>query len=224
MKVEVVNASRRIGDTQVWSNLNYFFSPGSIHVVTGVSGSGKSTLLNCVGLVDRCSSGIISYDGVELNKASERSRRKYRSRHIGYLFQDYALVDYDTVRANIELGMVGVRSRRQKRVMVDRALERVDLRGRADSHIYELSGGQKQRVALARILVRDVSVILADEPTGALDDTNADMVMGLLRELAEEGVCVIVATHDTNVMDHADSRLDLDVQSKDHEATEASAR
>ena len=210
VNIDVVGGAKSIGGTVIWDDMNVSFAGGGVHVLTGSSGSGKSTLLNCIGLIDRCTAGQVLYDGTDLNGASGRTRRRYRRDRVGYLFQDYALVDYDTVRANIGLAMVGHRSRSARREAVDDALERVGLAGRGDSRVFQLSGGQKQRVALARLLVRDVAVVLADEPTGALDRDNGRMVLDLLQEMAGAGACVVSATHDPWVVERADTRFSLD--------------
>ncbi|MCZ9310242.1 ATP-binding cassette domain-containing protein [Corynebacterium uberis] len=209
--IKVTAARKRVGRRDVWSGLNCEFRKGALHAVVGASGAGKSTLLRCVGLTDRLSAGQVSYDSVDLNAASARERRQRRRASVGFLFQDYALMDFDTVRANVAFVHGGKLSRRASDRLIDGALEHVGLAGRGGERIHELNGAEKQRVALARILVRDVEVVLADEPTGALDMKNAEMVVGILSEYALAGACVIIATHDPWVVSHADSCVDLDI-------------
>lgn len=209
MHISVSQANKHIGSARILHDLNEDFAPSKIHALTGASGSGKSTLLNCIGLIDHFTDGNLHYGDKELNRASERLRRTLRRDHVGYLFQDYALVDYETVRTNIEYAMVGRYSRQERRRKISGALDRVGLADRADSRIFELSGGQRQRVALARNLVRNVDVVLADEPTGALDRENAKLVMQVLRDMASHGACVIVATHDSWIVDKCDTHLNL---------------
>ncbi|MCZ9309701.1 ABC transporter ATP-binding protein [Corynebacterium uberis] len=199
------NSSKKIAGRTFWSDMSVDFPAGSVTALTGPSGAGKSTLLNCLGCLDRPDSGTLSIDGVELGRASERLRRKARAHYIGYLFQDYALVDNESVYNNLRLAARGARPRS----FYDDLLKQVGLEGRGRDVVHQLSGGQQQRVAVARLLVRKPQVVLADEPTGALDPANAQMVLDHLWAMAREGACVVIATHDREIVQRCDAQLTL---------------
>lgn len=193
VRLSVRNASKSFGKRVLWSDVNLEVVAGEMLALRGASGSGKSTLLNCIGMLDDLDSGVIRIDGADAAKLSGRAVRKLRRESVGYLFQDYALVDDATVAQNLD---AAARPRLlQRRRPFAETLESVGLGGRERSKVYELSGGEQQRVALARLLVRPTRLVLADEPTAALDEANAAVVMTLLRHLAESGCAVVIATH-----------------------------
>lgn len=198
------------GQRTLWADVNLVAAPGSMTAVVGPSGSGKSTLLNCVGLLTEPASGTITFGGCDLLRLGPSAKRRFRRDKLGYLFQNYALIEDATVKANLQ---VATRTRslrgRAARAAMDEALRQVGLRGRLDDPIAQLSGGEQQRVALARILVRSPDLVIADEPTGALDDHNKDRVMAELRAMAERGAVVLIATHDQHVREACDSTLVL---------------
>ncbi|TDX77342.1 putative ABC transport system ATP-binding protein [Rathayibacter sp. PhB151] len=194
------------GRRTLWSGLDVTVASGSTLALTGASGSGKSTLLNCLGLLDAPDSGSIEVDGEELTRLRAHGRRRFRRDRLGYLFQSYALVDTATVEQNLAIAL-GERRGRSDRF--ERALERVGLAGRGRERVARLSGGEQQRVALARLLVKSPTLVLADEPTGALDAENSETVLDVLTELAGHGASVVVATHDRSIASWCDSRLHL---------------
>lgn len=182
---------------------------GSMTALTGPSGSGKSTLLNCVGLLARPTTGTIEFDGVELTSLGNRQAAKFRRSTLGYLFQDYALIENATVFENLALAMYTRGRARAAAPRMAALLEEVGLPGRIDERITHLSGGEQQRVALARVLIRNPRLVLADEPTGALDATNGHAVVDLLRRLANAGTTVLIATHSDEVRAACDANLAL---------------
>nr|WP_254304835.1 ATP-binding cassette domain-containing protein [Rathayibacter sp. VKM Ac-2835] len=190
----------------MWSGLDVTVASGSTLALTGASGSGKSTLLNCLGLLDAPDSGSIEVDGEELTRLRAHGRRRFRRDRLGYLFQSYALVDTATVEQNLAIAL-GERRGRSDRF--ERALDRVGLAGRGRERVARLSGGEQQRVALARLLVKSPTLVLADEPTGALDAENSETVLDVLTELAGHGASVVVATHDPGIASWCDERLHL---------------
>jgi putative ABC transport system ATP-binding protein len=192
------------GSRRLWTGLDVTLKPGQLTALTGPSGSGKSTLLNCLGLLERPTSGGIFFDGNEYSKYSAGKARKFRRDVLGYLFQNYALVENATVAQNLALAMKAGQT-----TMAD-ALDRVGLPGREREKISRLSGGEQQRVAVARLLVKQPRLVLADEPTGALDRTNTETVIALLRTMADEGACVVIATHDDWVRDQCDETVAVD--------------
>ena len=193
----------------LWENLSFDVPPHSITALTGPSGSGKSTLLNCIGALETPDSGSIQVFGTEVTKLGYRKARKYRHDYVGYLFQDYALIPDQTVYDNINLAARPNHIFPSKAMLtqVAEVLEQVGLAGYERRQVCELSGGEQQRVAIARLLVRPPKVVLADEPTGALDHDNSLRVIGHLRDLADGGASVVVATHSDLVADSADQNM-----------------
>jgi putative ABC transport system ATP-binding protein len=173
---------------------------GELVAVMGASGSGKSTLLNVVGLLDNYDAGEYRLDGTLVRGLSEAKAAAYRSRLIGFVFQSFNLIAFKTAVENIALPLFyqGV-PRRQRNRMAEEYLERVGLKEWAAHRPQELSGGQQQRVAIARALVGRPKVILADEPTGALDSQTSLEVMELLRSIHAEGVTVVIVTHEHDI-------------------------
>ena len=183
---------------------------GEFVAIVGPSGSGKSTLLGLLGLLDRPTSGSIVVAGTDLSRAGDRPRTRVRGDVIGFVFQQFHLIPHLSAVENVEtaLSYRGLRSKvRRDRALA--ALHRVGLADRSDHRPVELSGGEQQRTAVARALVTDPKLILADEPTGALDTGNAELVMDILAEVTDEGRALIVVTHDRDVADQADRRITL---------------
>lgn len=173
---------------------------GELVAIMGASGSGKSTLLNILGILDSYDSGEYRLDGVMIRDLSENRAADLRNRMIGFVFQSFNLINYKNALENVALPLYyqGV-GRRRRNILAMEQLERMGLADRAHHLPSELSGGQKQRVAIARALVTRPSVILADEPTGALDSVTSREVTALLRELNAEGMTIVVVTHDPAV-------------------------
>ena len=180
-------------------------------VIIGRSGSGKSTLLNLISGIDRPTSGTITFDGLELSAMREPERTLFRRRRIGFVYQFFNLLPTLDVEENVRLvlsldGVGAAQARRRSRAL----LERVGLGDRLHAPVDVLSGGEQQRVALARALVHEPALLLADEPTGNLDETTAAQIAPLLRELAREhGATVVLVTHDRQLAAGADRCLSL---------------
>lgn len=171
-------------------------SEGEFVAIMGPSGCGKSTLLNILGLLDNPTSGELWFIGKEVSRYSENDRTDMRNGNIGFVFQSFNLIDELTVFENVELPLlyagVPVRERVDR---VNKALERMQIGHRTEHYPQQLSGGQQQRVAIARVIVTNPKIILADEPTGNLDSTNGNEVMLLLKELNKDGATVVMVTH-----------------------------
>jgi putative ABC transport system ATP-binding protein len=208
--LETSDLTMTYGDRTLWRGLDLTLKPGQLTALTGPSGSGKSTLLNCLGLLERPAGGEIRFDGQELTRMRPGAVRRFRRDHLGYLFQNYALVENATIAQNLDVALrvKGLRGAAARTVLSE-SLERVGLAGREDDRVSRLSGGEQQRVAVARLIVRKPSLVLADEPTGALDQGNTETVVSLLRGLADNGACVVIATHDEWVRDHCDDTVSL---------------
>ncbi|MER6394128.1 ABC transporter ATP-binding protein [Streptomyces sp. NPDC001523] len=173
---------------------------GELLAIVGPSGSGKSTLLHIVGTLDRPTAGSVSIAGYDVATLSDRALSALRSRHVGFVFQSFHLVPGISARANVAEGLLYCgfsRAERGRRAAA--ALERVGLGDRMDHRPHELSGGQKQRVAIARAVAGEPDLLLADEPTGALDTASGESVMELLRELNRDGATIAVITHDQEI-------------------------
>ncbi|MDO8413784.1 MAG: ABC transporter ATP-binding protein [Gallionellaceae bacterium] len=191
-----------VGDQQVAAlrNINLNLAAGEYVSIMGPSGSGKSTLLNLIGLLDRPSAGVYRLDGLDVTTLDDKQQAQVRREKIGFVFQFFHLVPRLTAAMNIELPLilsgVAVAERKQR---VAQLLDSYGLTERADHRPDQLSGGQRQRVAIARATVMRPAVLLADEPTGNLDQTTGKEVMHLLEQLAEQGVTLIVVTHDNQL-------------------------
>lgn len=178
--------------------------------VVGKSGSGKSTLLNILGLLDIPTSGSYRLLGEETEKASARRRDRLRAEYLGFVFQDFHVLGHRTTYENIELKLAILNiAPRLRPSMIHETLERVGLVDRMHSLARLLSGGEKQRLAIARAIVTRSQILLADEPTGNLDEENTNIVLELFDEQAEQGVSVVVITHDPRIASWADRKLSL---------------
>lgn len=185
----------------VLKDINIEIKRGELVSIMGASGSGKSTLLNILGILDSYDTGDYYLDGVLIKDLSENRAAELRNRMIGFVFQSFNLISYKNALENVALPLFyqGV-SRKRRNALAMEMLERMGLRDRAHHLPGELSGGQKQRVAIARALITNPSIILADEPTGALDSRTSAEVMELLRELnRQQGITIIIVTHDPAV-------------------------
>ncbi len=177
---------------------------GEFVAVLGPSGSGKSTLMNIIGCLDTPTSGSYTLSGRDVGGLSEDELALVRSKEIGFIFQSFQLLPRQTALENVELPLIysGVRER-ERHARAKQMLERVGLSDKMDHYPNQLSGGQQQRVAIARALANHPSILLADEPTGALDQQTGRQVMALFHDLNEEGNTIIMITHDIGIARHA---------------------
>ncbi|MCR5471974.1 ABC transporter ATP-binding protein [Prevotella communis] len=185
----------------VLKGINLDIEAGEFVSIMGASGSGKSTLLNILGILDNYDSGLYTLNGVRIWNLSESKAAEYRNHMIGFIFQSFNLISFKNAVENVELPLFyqGV-SRKKRHTLAMEYLERLGLKDWADHYPNELSGGQKQRVAIARALITKPQMILADEPTGALDSKTSVEVMQLLKDLnAQEHITQVIVTHDPGV-------------------------
>ena len=185
----------------VLKGINLYINEGEFVSIMGASGSGKSTLLNILGILDNYDEGIYELNGVRIWNLSERKAAEYRNKMIGFIFQSFNLIGFKTAVENVELPLFyqGV-SRRKRHTLALEYLEKLGLLDWATHYPNEMSGGQRQRVAIARALITKPKIILADEPTGALDSKTSVEVMQLLKDLnAQEHITQIIVTHDPTV-------------------------
>jgi putative ABC transport system ATP-binding protein len=197
-----VTKTYQMGDVEVQAlrGVDLNIAPGEMVAIMGASGSGKSTLMNILGCLDRPTSGTYTLAGEEMSNLDANALAERRNQTLGFVFQSFNLLTRTSALENVELPLVyaGVRPR-LRREMAKEALDRVGLGERLHHHPSQLSGGQQQRVAIARALVNRPPVILADEPTGNLDSKASDEMMALLQRLGEEGLTVVVVTHEPDV-------------------------
>jgi putative ABC transport system ATP-binding protein len=197
-------------ETHALSGVHLRIEQGEYIAIAGPSGCGKSTLLSILGLLDTASGGSYLLNGRPVQQLGARERARVRNREIGFVFQSFNLIGDLSVYENVELPLTyGTLSRGERRRRVSEALEKVAMGHRASHLPGQLSGGQQQRVAVARALVGEPKVLLADEPTGNLDSRNGEAVMELLRDLHRGGATICMVTHDTRFAGHADRTIHL---------------
>jgi polar amino acid transport system ATP-binding protein len=199
------DVDKSYGDEEVLHDVSFEMDTGDVEVIVGPSGSGKSTLLRCVNRLTEIDSGSIYLDGEDIHAMDENGLR----RRVGMVFQDFNLFAHRTARGNVTLGLTEVLglSAAEAEERADEYLDRVGLADQAESYPAELSGGQKQRVGIARSLAMDPDLILFDEPTSALDPELVGEVLGVMRELAEEGMTMLAVTHEMGFARSAASTL-----------------
>lgn len=208
--IKIIDLKKSFKDKVIFENFNYTIKDGTMIAIVGKSGSGKTTLLNILGLLDFDFSGKILYDNHEISKLNEKGITKYIRNNINYLFQNYALIDDETVEQNLLLSLEYEKiSKSDKILMINNSLENVGLPEYNKKKIYTLSGGEQQRVALARIMLKRGNIILADEPTGNLDEQNSKMVMDLLKKLQKLGKMIIIVTHNPEIANKCDEIIQL---------------
>ena len=200
MTIDLLNVSKSFGSKKIFTDLNLKFESGKSYALIGGSGSGKSTLLNIIGRLEKIDSGNVLVDKQDIWKIKERT---FFKNTVGYVFQNYSLIDNKTVYDNLKL------ITKDKKTITD-VLEKVGLSSDyLHQKIYELSGGQAQRVAIARMLMKPRKIILADEPTGALDGEIGKEIIRLLLNETDEDKYVIIATHDPAVYNEVDVIIDM---------------
>lgn len=188
----------------VLKHVNFSMEEGEYTAVMGPSGSGKTTMMNIIGCLDKATSGEFYLDGQDINKCTENEMSDIRLHKIGFVFQSFHLLPKQTALENVEMPLTYAKvPKKERREKALRALERVGLADRVDFRPNQLSGGQMQRVAIARSIVNSPKLLLADEPTGALDTKSGEQVMELFQSLNKEGVTVLMITHDPEIASFA---------------------
>lgn len=190
--IVIKDLKKSFGEKEIFSNFNLNIESGEFLIVIGESGSGKTTLLNMIGGIETVDGGSIYVDNIDITKL--KNKRKYFGETIGFLFQNFVLLENKTVQQN--LSMINNKSE----IGIDRALSLVGMSDKKKHMVYTLSGGEQQRIALARLMIKKCSLILADEPTGSLDKKNKFVVMNILKQLNSMGKTIIMVTHDDDLI------------------------
>ena len=206
--IKIEHLAKSFGERTVFQDINLQFAAGKVYALIGNSGCGKTTLLNILAKLEPYDKGSISYRGQELKQI--KSHHFFKN-ELGYLFQNFGLLENETVAANLELGLIGQKSTKQeKKQREEEVLEKVGLNYlNLDQKIYELSGGEAQRVALAKVILKDPPLILADELTAALDPETSQEIMNLLLSLKKPDRLMIIATHNPAIWEKADEVIRL---------------
>ena len=225
--IELKGVSKRygFGDAESYAlrNFDLTVKRGEFIMIMGPSGCGKTTLLNIIGLLDKASSGEYYLAGKNVARVSSRKKARFRAKEIGFIFQNFNLVPTLSILENVSLPLIYSGCRKSRRLrMADNILEHFHLREREYYMPYQLSGGQQQRVAIARSLIANPSIILADEPTGNLDSRNSHIIMEELQEIHSQGNTIIMVTHNpalttyaTRVINMLDGEIDTDIKTVD---------
>ena len=210
IELKGINKAYKNGDQElrVLKDINLEVEEGEFVAIMGPSGSGKSTLMNVIGLLDRPTSGEYFLEGQKVGNLSEKKLARVRNEQIGFVFQQFFLLSKLNAFQNVELPLIyaGVHPAKRKEI-AEQYLEKVELGSRMHHLPSELSGGQKQRVAIARALVNRPAIVLADEPTGALDTKTGEQIMDLLTKLNQEGKTIIMVTHEPEIAAFANRRI-----------------
>ncbi|GMR63810.1 ATP-binding cassette domain-containing protein [Bacillus sp. MN7755] len=201
--IEIKNLTKIFDDKILFSDFNLKVDDGKFVIFSGPSGCGKTTLLNMIGAIEKIDTGEIIVDGIDIK--NKKKHLNYFRHKIGFLFQNFALVDNKTVKENLRL----IRKDCQTNLSIEESLGIVGLTEKLNKKVYTLSGGEQQRVALARLMLKKCDIILADEPTGSLDNKNAQSVLNILKTLNKQGKTILLVTHDEEIKKQGDMVVDL---------------
>ena len=209
--IELKNINKNFFFNNLFTNFNYQFNIGQSYALIGQSGCGKTTLLNIIGKLEAIDGGEVIVNNTSLNKIKEK---EYFRSYVSYLFQNYGLIENKSIKDNLELSFVGknITSKEKIKKMLE-ALEQVNLNLDINRKIFSLSGGESQRVAIAKTILKDTPIILADEPTASLDEKNRDEIMNLILKLQRNRL-IIIATHDSSVYERLDHVIELGKEEK----------
>ena len=207
-KINKVYNFKKHNEFQALSDISLHIYDGSMNAIIGKSGSGKSTLLHIIGLLDDFSSGEYMFRKQNVIKMSEAAKSKLRAKEIGFVKQDFALIEEYSVLDNVMLPLYPIKSS-QKKKKVLQALDKLGISNLAYKEVRTLSGGEKQRTAIARAIINAPSIILADEPTGALDSKTAAEIMNVFKDLHSEGKTIIIVTHDFNIANQCERIIEI---------------
>ena len=208
--IKINNLSKKYNDNQIFKNFNCEINEKEMVAIKGMSGSGKTTLLNIIGLVDNNYKGNIIINGVDVSNLNRKKREQFIRENISYLFQNYALIDDESIKDNLMLALEYVKmNKTEKKDLIKKTLKKVGIEKDINEKIYSLSGGEQQRVSLARTLLKPSKLILADEPTGNLDESNRNDIIKILLEMQKKGKTIIIVTHDNVVAQNCNTVIEI---------------
>ncbi len=205
--VKIYNYNKK-NEFKALNGVSLEIKDGEMVAIIGKSGSGKSTLLNILAGISEYNSGSYKVDGEEISEMKEKQIADFRNKKVGLVMQDFALIEGYSVLENVMIPLIIAKDKNQKEKAKD-AIRNVDLINLKDKKVVELSGGQKQRIAIARAMVNNPSIILADEPTGALDSKTSKEIMELFKKLNKQGKTVIIVTHDLEIADSCERTIEI---------------
>lgn len=208
--IKINNLSKKYNDNQIFKNFNCEINENEMVAIKGMSGSGKTTLLNIIGLLDNDYKGNIIISGVDVSNLNRKKREQFIRENISYLFQNYALIDDESIKDNLMLALEYVKmNKTEKKDLIKKTLKKVGIETDINEKIYSLSGGEQQRVSLARTLLKPSKLILADEPTGNLDESNRNDIIKILLEMQKKGKTIIIVTHDNVVAQNCNTVIEI---------------
>ena len=205
MEIKAKKITVEIGGKYIFKDISISIEGNKMIAITGRSGSGKTTLLNCLGLIQNVKKGSILIDGNNTGSWNDSDKTKFWHKSASFIYQDYGIIDNESVYYNVTLNKW-----KQNRNRVDEVLSLVGLIGRGNDYATVLSGGEKQRIGIARAIYKNSKVIFADEPTASLDSQNREQVVRLLKNRREEGVMIVIATHDERLVSECDENIDIE--------------
>lgn len=213
MNIENISKIYKTKDKEIkaLNNITYKFESGKMYAIMGHSGSGKSTLISILGLIESSTSGKITINNQDISKLNDNELANYRRKYIGFVFQDFYLDEHLKAYENVILPMLinkDIKKEDRKKIAIS-LLTKLNLSERIDHYPKQMSGGEQQRVAIARALANNPKIILADEPTGNLDEESEKLVFDILKGLSKEGKCIIVVTHSDKIKKYADEILKI---------------
>lgn len=207
--ISLKNISKSFESNQIISNFNLEIKQGESVAIVGPSGSGKSTLLNIIGMLDYFDSGELIISGKKNLNPNSKDAEMLRRYEIGYIFQNFALIDNMTVSKNLDIALEYRKDIKNKEDEKIRVLKKVGLENKLNDKIYKLSGGEQQRISVAMVFLKSCNIILADEPTGSLDELNKEIIIDFLKEASSLGKTIILVTHDKTVSKICDRVITL---------------
>lgn len=208
--IELQEVTKKFGKHQIFDRYSLSISAEKMTAILGRSGAGKSTLLNLIGLIEEADSGQVYIAGEKAPQINSKEALLMRRNFISFLFQNFALIEDESIERNLNISLVYEKIKKtEKRCRMREVLNQVGIPHHLNEKVYALSGGEKQRVALARALLKRSQILLADEPTGSLDEQNRVLILGLLRQEVEKGKTVIIVTHDPAVVAACDEYIEI---------------
>lgn len=201
--IKITNMNKSFDGKVIFKDFNLEIKDNEFSIISGKSGSGKTTLLNIIGGIEKVDSGQVLVDGVDITE--NKNLLDYFRYHVGFLFQNFALIERETVYQNLNI----VKRKCRTDISIEEALETVGLGDKLNQKVFSLSGGEQQRVALARLMLKKCNLILADEPTGALDRENADIVISILKKYQKNGKTICLVTHDDYIKTLGDRMVEI---------------